>query len=149
MPEYEIPPREIPSDDNGYLEQMTKAIFKAGFRWRVVDDKWPNFHRAFDGFAITKVAAYDERDLDRLVNDRGIVRNGRKIAATVENARELQRILGEYGSVHAFLRAMDDWPYAQRRKELTARFKGLGPTGVFTFLWCVGEEVPDWEDRDK
>jgi hypothetical protein len=39
--------------------------------------------------------------------------------------------------------------YAGRRKELSSRFKNLGPTGVFTFLWSVDEEVPDWEDRKK
>jgi DNA-3-methyladenine glycosylase I len=95
------------------------------------------------------VAAYDDRDLERLVSDASIVRNGRKIAATIENARELERIVDAQGSVHAYLRGMDDWPYARRRKELSDRFKGLGPTGVFTFLWSVDEEVPDWEDRNK
>ena len=149
MPDYEIPPRQKPQDDNGYLEQMTKAIFQAGFSWKVVNDKWPNFQRAFDNFDVDKVAAYDDHDLDRLVSDAGIVRNGRKIAATIENARELQLIVAEHGSVHAYLRSMDEWPYPQRRKELSKRFRGLGPTSVFTFLWCVDEEVPDWEDRNK
>ncbi len=149
MSDHEIPPRQKPADDNGYLEQMTKAIFQAGFSWKVVNDKWPNFQRAFDGFDVHRVAAYDDRDLDRLLADAGIVRNGRKIAATIENARQLEEIIAEHGSVHAYLRAMDDWSYARRRKELSKRFKGLGPTGVFVFLWCVGEAVPDWEDRNK
>jgi 3-methyladenine DNA glycosylase Tag len=149
MAGYEIPPRKKPQDDNGYLEQMTKAIFQAGFSWRVVENKWPNFQQAFAAFDIRQVAAFDERDLDRLARDKGIVRNGRKIAATIENARELERIVAEHGSVHAYLRSMDDWSYAQRRKELVKRFKGLGPTGVFVFLWCVDEEVPDWENRNK
>ena len=149
MPSYEIPPRQRPADDNGYFEQLTKAVFQAGFSWKVVNNKWPNFQRAFDGFDVEKVAAYDDRDLDRLLRDEGIVRNGRKIAATIENAREFQRIAREYGSFHAFLRAMDGWSYAERRRELTNRFKNLGPTGVFVFLWCVDEEVPDWEDRNK
>ena len=149
MPEYEIPPRQKPGDDNGYLEQMTKAIFQAGFSWKVVHNKWPNFRRAFHDFDIGKVAAYDDRDLDRLISDEGIVRNGRKIAATIDNARKLQRIIHEHGSVHSYLRSMDAWPYAQRREEISKRFKGIGPTGVFTFLWSVDEEVPDWEDRKK
>jgi 3-methyladenine DNA glycosylase Tag len=149
MPEYEIPPRQRPSDDNGYLDQMTKAIFQAGFSWRVVNDKWPNFQNAFDGFDIGTVAAYDERDMDRLLSDEGIVRNGRKISATIENANEMQRISVEHGSFFKFLRSMDDWSYAQRRTELSKRFKGLGPTGVFTLLYCVDEQVPDWEDRNK
>jgi 3-methyladenine DNA glycosylase Tag len=149
MPEYEIPPRAKPGNDAGYLEQMTKAIFQAGFSWKVVNNKWPKFQRAFDGFDVERVAAYDVRDVDRLLADEGIVRNGRKITATIENANELQNLVAEHGSVHAYLRSMDDWTYAQRRKELSGRFKGLGPTSVFTFLWSVDEEVPDWEDRGK
>ncbi|MFQ5341535.1 MAG: DNA-3-methyladenine glycosylase I [Anaerolineae bacterium] len=149
MPGYEIPPQRKPANDNGYFEQLTKAVFQAGFSWQVINNKWPNFRRAFDGFDIDKVAAYDDRDVDRLLGDEGIVRNGRKIAATIENAQEFQRLIDEYGSFHAFLRSMDDWPYARRRKELAGRFKNFGPTGVFTFLWCVEEEVPDWEDRNK
>ena len=149
MPSFEIPPRQKPDTDAGYLEQITKAIFQAGFSWRVVNDKWPNFQQAFDGFDIETVAAYDDRDVDRLLSDESIVRNGRKIAATIENAREFQRIIAEHGSFNAFLRSMDDWSYAQRRADLSKRFKGLGPTGVFTFLYCVDEEVPDWEDRNK
>jgi 3-methyladenine DNA glycosylase Tag len=128
---------------------MTKAIFQAGFSWQVIDNKWPEFQAAFDGFNIETVSAYDERDLDRLVSNPGIVRNGRKIAFTIENARQLGRIVAEYGSVHAYLRSMDEWEYAHKRKELSRRFKGLGPTSVFVFLWCVDEPVPDWEDRNK
>ncbi|MFQ5855361.1 MAG: DNA-3-methyladenine glycosylase I [Anaerolineae bacterium] len=149
MLSYAIPPRQKPANDNGYFEQLTKAVFQAGFSWKVVNNKWPDFQRAFDGFDIDKVAAYDDRDMDRLLRDEGIVRNGRKIAATIENAREFQRIIDEHGSFHAYLRSTDDWSYAQRRKELAKRFKNFGPTGVFTFLWCVDEEVPDWEDRNK
>ena len=99
-----------------------------------------------DGFDVDKVTAYDDRDMDRLLGDEGIVRNGRKIAATIENAQEIQRIVAEHSSFHAYLRSMDDWSYAERRKDLTRRFKNFGPTGVFTFLWCVDEEVLDWED---
>jgi 3-methyladenine DNA glycosylase Tag len=149
MPEYEIPPRQRPSSDNGYLAQMTKAIFQAGFSWRVVNDKWPNFQQAFDGFDVGTVAAYDEREMDRLLSDEGIVRNGRKISATIENANAMQRISVEHGSFYGYLRSMDDWSYADRRAELSKRFKGLGPTGVFVFLYCVDEKVPDWEDRNK
>jgi 3-methyladenine DNA glycosylase Tag len=149
MPGYEIPPRVQPADDSGYFEQLTKAVFQAGFSWQVVNNKWPDFKRAFDGFDIDKVAAYDERDVDRLLRDEGIVRNGRKIAATIANARRFQQIAAEHGSFHAYLRSMDDWSYAERRKELAGRFQNFGPTGVFTFLHCVDEDVPAWEDRHK
>ena len=146
---YEIPPRKKPAGDNGYLEELTKSIFQAGFSWRVIRDKWPSFQRVFDDFDVATVAGYGEPDVERLVADQGIVRNRRKIEATIYNARAMWDLIQEYGSFHAYLRSLDGSEYAARRQELGRRFKNLGPTGVFTFLWCVNEEVPDWEDRKK
>ncbi len=146
-PGFEIPPRITPTDDDGYFEQMTKAIFQAGFSWQVVNDKWPNFRQAFDGFDVDRVAAYGPEDVDRLLSDPGIVRNGRKIEATIANAIQFQAIRREFGSFAGYLRSLDGLPYRERQKTLSRRFKNLGRTGTFVFLWCVNEEVPDWEDR--
>ena len=146
---FEIPERKKPADDAGYLEELTKAIFQAGFSWRVIRDKWPNFQRAFDGFQVEAVAGYGEPDVERLVSDASIVRNRRKLEATIHNARTMWDLSQQHGTFHAYLRTLDGMDYAERRKELSKRFKNLGPTGVFVFLWCVDEEVPDWEDRNK
>lgn len=146
-PGFEIPPRITPSDDNGYLEQMTRAVFQAGFSWQVVANKWPDFRQAFDAFDVDRVAAYGPEEVDRLLSDPGIVRNGRKIEATIANARQLQAIRREFGSFANYLRSLDDLPYRERQKVLSQRFKNLGRTSVFVFLWCVNEEVPDWEER--
>jgi 3-methyladenine DNA glycosylase Tag len=146
-PGFEIPPRVTPADDNGYFEQMTKAVFQAGFSWQVVNNKWPNFRRAFDGFDIERVAAYGPEDVDRLLSDADIVRNGRKIEATIANAIQFQAIGREFGSFEAYLRSLDDLAYRERQKALSKRFKNLGRTGAFVFLWCVNEQVPDWEGR--
>jgi len=144
---YEIPPRKRPANDNGYLEELTKAIFQAGFSWRVIRDKWPNFQQAFDGFEIPTVAGYGEPDIERLVADAGIVRNRRKIEATIHNARVMWDLILKHGSFHAYLRSLDSLDYAGRRGELSRRFQNLGPTSVFTFLWSVEEEVPEWDER--
>jgi 3-methyladenine DNA glycosylase Tag len=66
---YEIPPRKKPTDDNDYFEELTKAIFQAGFSWRVIRDKWPGFQRAFDRFDIATVASYGEPDVERLTKE--------------------------------------------------------------------------------
>jgi len=145
---FEIPPRQRPKDDAGYFEQLTKAVFRAGFSWKVIRDKWPNFQRAFDGFDIDRVASYDARDLDRLLADEGIVRNGRKIEATIHNANVIQQLIAEQGSFYHYLRSLDGLDYAARRKDLRRRFKHLGPTGIFVFLHCVDENVPQWEERN-
>lgn len=146
-PGFEIPPRITPADDNGYFEQMTKAIFQAGFSWQVVNDKWLNFQQAFDGFNIDRVAAYNPEDIDRLLSDPGIVRNGRKIEATIANAIQFQAIRREFGSCAEYLHSLNAHPYRERQRILSKRFKNLGRTSVFVFLWCVNEDVPDWEER--
>ena len=146
---YEVPPQKKPANDNGYFEELTKAIFQAGFSWQVIRDKWPNFQQAFVGFDIASVAGYAEPDIERLASDPGIVRNRRKIEATIYNARMMWGLIQEHGSFHAYLRSLDSLDYAGRRKELSDRFKNLGPTGVFTFLWCADEQVPRWEDRNR
>lgn len=144
----EIPDREIPAGDDGYFEQLTKAIFRSGFSWRVIRDKWPHFVQAFDGFDVDKVAAYDERDVDRLLSDEGIVRNGRKIEATIHNARIFRELIAGHGSFRAYLQTMEGLEYSKRRDRLVKRFSHLGPTGAFVFLYCVGEPVPSWDERN-
>lgn len=129
------------------MEEITKSVFRSGFSWQVIENKWPNFQKAFADFDIDAVAAFDEDDLERLLTDRGIVRNGRKIEATVKNARTMQILREQLDNFHAYLRSMDSWDYEKRSKELQKRFSHLGKTGTFTFLWCVAEPVPDWEER--
>ena len=44
---HEIPPKRKPKNDDGYFEELTKAVFRSGFSWAVVREKWPDFQRAF------------------------------------------------------------------------------------------------------
>ena len=143
----EIPPRFRPDNDSGYLEELTKAIFRSGFSWRVVREKWDAFLRAFDGFDLDQVAAYDGVDLDRLFNDTSIVRNRRKILGTVKNAGQMLELARQHGSFYGYLRTLDSLDYYHRVHVLTGQFSGLGRTGAFVFLHCVDEETPAWDDR--
>jgi 3-methyladenine DNA glycosylase Tag len=144
----EIPLRARPAGDAGYLEEMTKAIFRSGFSWQVIRDKWPNFQRAFGDFVVERVADYDDRDVDRLLADPGIVRNGRKIEATIQNARQMRTLIARHNSFFSYLRTLDGQSYSARRAELCRRFRQMGPTAAFVFLYCVDEEVPAWQDRN-
>ena len=146
---HEVPPRNRPENDDGYFEELTRAVFQSGFSWTVIRDKWPNFVQAFDGFSVGSVADYSDGDVERLLGNSGIVRNGRKIVATIDNARTIQRLAQEHGSFHNYLRSLDGQPYSQKRKALATQFKNIGPTGVFVFLWRVDEPVPEWDERDK
>jgi len=149
MPEshgYEIPPRAVPDGDAGYFEKITQAVFQAGFSWRVIRNKWPNFQRAFAGFDVDKVASLTDEDLERLVEDKGIVRNGRKIAATIHNAQICQKLIREHGSFKNWLRTMDDLDYWARARKFSKQFKFMGEMGAYFFFWSVGEDVPPYEE---
>ena len=109
--------------DDRYLAEMTKAVFSAGFSWKVIENKWPGFEAAFDGFQPNRVAFYSDEDLDRLLSDKGIVRNGQKISATIANARFVVETAKEHGSFGAFL---DGWP-VQQQAALLQHLNKFGP----------------------
>lgn len=145
MAEYEVPPREVPASDAGYFEKITQAVFQAGFSWKVIRQKWPNFQTAFAGFDIDQVASFTDEDIEALLHDKGIVRNGRKINATVHNARVCQQLIAEHQDFKGYLRSLDDLSYAKREKKFCKQFKFMGPMGAYFFFWSVGEEVPPYE----
>jgi DNA-3-methyladenine glycosylase I len=136
------PPRGLPDGDNGYFEILTKAVFQAGFSWDVIAMKWPAFMEAFEGFDVDRVAAFTDSDVERLVGNAEIVRNRRKIQGTIENARTIQALAGEHGSVRAWLQTSADLPWPKRKKAVSAPFKFFGPSGAYFFLWSVAEAVP-------
>lgn len=72
--------------DDRWLAGMTRAIFQAGFSWKVVERMWPGFETAFHGFDTGWCAHIEEERLDALVTDTSIVRNGSKIRAVADNA---------------------------------------------------------------
>ena len=146
MPNYEVPPRAVPESDAGYFEKITQAVFQAGFSWQVIRSKWPNFQKAFVNFDVDGVAAFTDENLERLVEDKGIVRNGRKIAATIHNARICQELIAQHGSLHSYLRTMDGLDYYARAKKFSKQFKFMGEMGAYFFFWSVGEDVPEYHE---
>ncbi len=102
-------PQEALQDttDDRWLATMAKCIFQAGFNWKVIDAKWEGFEAAFGGFDVARVGFYHDEDLDRLLGDERIVRNGQKIQAVLENARFLMDLAKENGSAARFFA---DWP---------------------------------------
>ena len=149
MYSYHIPPRKRPKNDNGYFEILSQSVFQAGFSWEVVRRKWPNFRKAFANFNIKKVARFTPRDVSRLMRNPGIIRNSAKIMAAIENARIIERLQEEKGSFKKFVESIRRLSYAKRRSLLAKTFRWIGPTGAFHFFWCVGERVPEWEDRNR
>jgi 3-methyladenine DNA glycosylase Tag len=97
--------------DDRFLSQMASALFSSGFSWTVIEKKWPGFEKAFDRFNPKRVASYGDEDIDRLLKDVGIVRNGAKIMAVIENARFVVATAKEHGSFGKFLAA---WPVSDQ-----------------------------------
>ena len=131
-----------PSNDKAYFENMTRVIFQAGLSWKMIDEKWPNFQKAFKNFSIDQVARFTEKDVKRLMSDKGIVRNRAKIVAALKNAKHFQSIKKEHGAFRSFLNGLDKSnDYASVIKELNERFQRLGPSSARIFLYTVGEDV--------
>ena len=92
-----------PKNDDEYFERMTHVVFQAGMPWEMIDARWSNFKEAFAHFSIEKVSNFTQKDVSRLFNDTGIIRNKRKILATIENAKELKNIINEFGSIKVYI----------------------------------------------
>jgi 3-methyladenine DNA glycosylase Tag len=93
--------------DDRWLAAMTRGVFQAGFNWKVVENMWPGFEQAFEGFDVGRCAMLNDEDFERLVADTRIIRNGAKIRSVQENAVFVQRLAAEYGSAG---KAIANWP---------------------------------------
>ncbi len=135
-----------PPNDDSYFENMSRIIFQAGLNWSVIDKKWPTTRKAFAEFSVEKVAHFSNAYVERLMKDKGIVRNRGKIQAIIQNAVHFQEIKKKNGSFKAYLDSMDkSRNYAYVVKEISDRFKWLGPSSTSLFLYTVGEEIKPFD----
>lgn len=93
--------------DDRILSAFTKRIFQAGFNWQVIENKWPGFEEAFEGFDIGRNALMSDDDLDRHLRNKAIVRNPQKIITVRDNAVFLSDLAKVHGSAAACLA---HWP---------------------------------------
>lgn len=138
------PPQVTPKGLADYLEAMTKSAFQAGISWDVILAKWDGFKEAFRDFDAEHVASLTPRDVDRLVKDTRIVRNRSKIEATVHNAQRLIDLDREFGGFRKYLRSFKS--YDELVKDMRKRFKFLGESGCYIFLYVVKEKVPPYDE---
>ena len=140
MPPRVPPPQITPESLDDYLEVMTKVVFQSGMSWKVIDAKWPGICEAFRNFNIQHVAGLTEEEIEILLGDTRIIRNARKLYAIKYNAQTLLDLEDKHGSFASYLRNHGD--FDATLKALRRDFKFLGPSGIFYFLYVVGEEVP-------
>ena len=127
-------------EDDRYLAEMTKAIFKAGFVWKVIDNKWPGFEEAFWDFDIGRCSFMSPDDEDALCGDERIVRNRQKILTVPHNAVMINEAAKQHGS---FGRLIADWPdedFCGLLEFLDREGSRLGGMTAQYFLRFVGKD---------
>ena len=138
-------------DDKYLLEMLILESFQAGLSWECVLNKRESFRRAYDDFDIEKVCLYGDEKMAELAQNKEIIRNRRKISASVGNARILKEILREYGSFYDYLKTfVGDKILIETDKttnslsdtissDLQKRgMKFVGSTIIYSYLQAVG-----------
>ena len=148
----------VPSYDDGYIfEMLILKGFQAGLSWNTILQKRENFRKAFDNFDYKKIAKYDEKKLNELMQNEGIIRNKLKINSTVTNAVSFMKIQKEFGSFSDYIwgftdkkRIINKWKDLSEvpattelsdkiSKDLKKRgFKFIGSTIIYSFLQAIG-----------
>lgn len=145
-------------DDQKLFEYMILDAFQAGLSWRTILYKRENFRRAFDNFDVHKIAQYTDQDVQRLLNDAGIIRNRFKIEATINNARRFIEIQREFGSFDQYIWQFTNYRTFRNPKGVTRDnipssssesdvmsadlkkrgFKFVGTTICYAFMQAIG-----------
>lgn len=144
-------------DDRKQFEYLMMEVMQCGLSWELMLRKREIFRQYFDNFDFDKVAAYDERDVERIMNTEGMIRSPRKIRAIINNARCFQKIRNLYGSFSNYLWAYSDGKTiiysshgggripvsnglsARISKDLKSKgFKYLGAITVYSHLQACG-----------
>jgi DNA-3-methyladenine glycosylase I len=147
----------IVTDDQVLFEFLILESFQAGLSWLTILRKRENFRKAFKDFNAQQVARMGKEDLERLMQDSGIVRNRLKIEAAINNASRFLEIQSEFGSFGNYLDAIcgkdrvlnepvfrQDLPASSKLSDLLSRdmgkrgFKFRGSTICYAFLQAVG-----------
>ena len=132
--EYGFPAR----DEKVLFERMALEIMQAGLSWEIVLKKRAALKKAFDGYAVAKVAAYGQADIDRLLADEGIIRNRRKIEAIIANAQVILTIRKDSKSLAQWLNAHHPQAKKEWVKLFRKTFRFMGPEIVGEFLMSLG-----------
>ena len=125
-------------DDNELFARLVLEINQAGLSWTTILNKKDNFFKAYDNFDIAKVAKYNEKKKEKLLQDAGIIRNRLKVEAAVHNAKVILNMQKEYGSflkwlMHHHPKKKEEWV-----KIFKEKFRFTGGEIVNEFLLSTG-----------
>jgi len=126
--------------DDRWLAMMSRYIFQAGFSWKVIDKKWPEFEEAFAGFNPQRWRHMSDDDFDALLKDRRIVRNATKVLSVRDNAAFLCDLAEEHGSAAKFFAEWPTQDYVELLILLKKRGSRLGGNSAQYFLRFMGKD---------
>lgn len=95
-------------DDRGQFEYLMLEVMQCGLNWNMIINKREIFRLCFDNFDYNKIAAYDEKDVERVVSTAGMIRSRRKVEAVINNAKCFLKIREEFGTFSDYL-----WAYSE------------------------------------
>ena len=144
-------------DDRKLFEFLVLDGMQSGLSWRIVLKKRESFRNAFDMFDPKKMSAYAEKDIGRLLSDKGIIRNRRKIESAINNAKRLLEVRKEFGTFDSYVWSFTDYKTKKGRytrwseipavskesEEMSADmrrrgFTFVGPTVCYAFMQTIG-----------
>ncbi len=123
-------------DDVRLFEKLCLEGFQSGLSWLTILRKRENFRAAFAGFDFRAIAEYTGDDVERLLQDAGIIRHRGKIEATINNARRAVELTEEQ-SLARFVWSYDD-PKLLARDLKKRGWRFVGPTTVYAFMQAMG-----------
>lgn len=143
-------------DDRELFKMLTLELFQSGLSWSTIWKREAAFEKAFANFDAAKVAVFDQDDFKRLMNDSTIIRNRRKIMATINNAKVIQELLADGETLNNYVWSFVNFK-SQRlqlngkrlpsqtseskkmvRKMKADGFQFVGPTTAYSFMTAVG-----------
>ena len=144
-------------DERLLFELLILEGAQAGLSWITILEKRENYRKAFDNFDCKKIALYNEKKIEELLNNPGIIRNRLKIRSTITNAKSFLEVQKEFGSFDKYIWSyVDNKPIQNNWKELRELpaqtelseviskdlkkrgFKFVGPTIVYSFMQAIG-----------
>jgi len=126
--------------DDRWLSAMAKSVFRAGFNWTVVENKWPDIESAYDGFDPHAIAFQSDDDLDVLVKDARVIRQWRKLKAIRANAQYVVELAEEHGSAGKYFANYPYTDYVGLLDDMKKRGSHLGGTSAQYFLREMGKD---------
>ena len=148
---------KISKDDNYLFEMLILESAQAGLNWDTILKKRDGYRRLYKEFNPLKVAKFDEIEYNRLVNDKAIIRNKRKVLSSIENAKAFLKVQEEFGSFYNYIwkftdgkqivndfERQEDMPSESKlskqiSKDMKSRgFSFVGPTIIYSYLQAIG-----------